>query len=1504
MEENKKNSQFKKIRKVIIRTIIALLVFLLLSAIALTLPFVQTKIAKYVTDDINKEYGVNISIDKVAITFFGGVKLKTVLILDHHQDTLIFVNRLNTSLLDFKNIANSKLRFGDLRFDNLYLNIVNYKNEKDTNLDLFVEALDDGKPGSGNFLMTSKNVYVKKSRFVMMDYNREVPKDVDFTKLNAHLENFQIKGPDVTAKIAEMSFLDHRGLFVKDLIADFAYTKRNIKLENLKLETENSLVEGKVILNYNKDNKDFSNFNNKVIFDIETKNSKIATNDIRYFYSEMGKNKVFMLTSKVKGTLNDFYATNLYLKENNNSIIKGDVNFKNLFPRSPGEFFMKGDFKKITSNYKDLTELLPNVLGKKLPTSLEKLGQFNFTGTAEVTQKYIDADFVMNTALGIIESTLTINNLDNIDNANYKGNVIFDQFEIGDLIGQKDIGKVSLNIDVDGKGFTQKLLNTTFVGDVYKLNYRGYNYQKIVVDGSFKQPVFKGKFFVNDPNLYMDFNGLIDLGKNEKIINFNAKIDYANLDKLNIIKDSIAVFKGDIAINSKGNDLDNFKGDVVLTNAMYQNRKDIYFIDNLSINSSFDEENERKITVNSTDALSGTIVGKYKFDQLKSMIENSIGTLYANYKPNKVKKGQYIKFDFDIYSKIIEIFYPDISISKNTKIKGSISSESDNFKLDLKSPKITYKENTFDNLLLQIDNKNPLFKSYVQLDSINTKYYKVRDFSMINNIQNDTLYFRTEFKGGDKGNDFYNLNLYHTINAENQNVVGLQKSEVQFKDYLWFVNEEDDNQNKIVFDKKLQNFNFDNIKISHENQSVNLNGVLKGTTNKDLILTFKNVNLNKITPDVEKFKFDGKVNGDIYFKQNLQVYQPTSSLEIDDLMLNDIALGKLNLDIKGDESLKKFYVRSNLINKNVESFEADGTIEVYDGKTSLDVDLRFDKFNLGVLGKIGGDVITNIRGFASGNARIDGDINQLDYNGRLFVNDTGLTIPYLGVDYSFANNSIVDVTENKFIIRQTEIKDSKFDTEGQFNGFIKHKQFGDWELDLNINSKKLLALNTVDSEDAAYYGTAFMNGSASISGPTEGLAIKVNAESVNGTSIKIPINDSELAEENGYIRFKKPISNNSISKEEKKFNGLELDFNFDILENADIEVILNRDSGHGMKGNGRGTLLFEINTLGKFNMYGDFQVYKGYYNFKYGGLFGKTFEVKKYSSIVWSGDPMAATLNIDAVYKTTANPAMLIANPSFNKKVDVEVVIGIKGSLMNPEPEFSIEFPKVASTLRSELQYKLDDKDTRQTQALSLLSTNSFLSPEGVTQSQSSNLLYEKASSVFSDIFSTDGGKVSIAPEYVGGDTRPGYETDARFGLSLSSKINERITVNGKVGVPVGGVNESAVVGNVELQYRVNDDGTLNLRVFNRENDVTYIGQGVGYTQGLGLSYEVDFDTFRELITKIFNNKKLLQIIPSKSEVGDDSVLPDHYQFTNDPKHPKKEDKPHPNNQGLPPEDY
>jgi hypothetical protein len=70
------------------------------------------------------------------------------------------------------------------------------------------------------------------------------------------------------------------------------------------------------------------------------------------------------------------------------------------------------------------------------------------------------------------------------------------------------------------------------------------------------------------------------------------------------------------------------------------------------------------------------------------------------------------------------------------------------------------------------------------------------------------------------------------------------------------------------------------------------------------------------------------------------------------------------------------------------------------------------------------------------------------------------------------------------------------------------------------------------------------------------------------------------------------------------------------------------------------------------------------------------------------------------VYKTS-NPAVLLENSSFNRKVPVEVVIG--RDLASPEPDFNIEFQQ-SSVLKSEIQYKLNDKD--KTNASTLFTVN------------------------------------------------------------------------------------------------------------------------------------------------------------------------------------------------------
>jgi hypothetical protein len=116
----------------------------------------------------------------------------------------------------------------------------------------------------------------------------------------------------------------------------------------------------------------------------------------------------------------------------------------------------------------------------------------------------------------------------------------------------------------------------------------------------------------------------------------------------------------------------------------------------------------------------------------------------------------------------------------------------------------------------------------------------------------------------------------------------------------------------------------------------------------------------------------------------------------------------------------------------------------------------------------------------------------------------------------------------------------------------------------------------------------------------------------------------------------------------------------------------------------------------------------------------------------------------------------------------------------------------------------------------------------------------------------------------------------------MNTRINDRISINGKVGVPVGGVTESVIVGNLEVLIQLNEDGSLKAHVFNRENDINYVGEGIGYTQGLGITYNVEFNDFKEMMQKIFSkNKKKDDTSKSKDELPDSEFPPEFIEFIN-----------------------
>lgn len=1463
---------------------IILLLFVIL-VLFLSIPAVQTHLGNRATKWVNNEYGTNINIGRIGLQFNGDVELKDIYIEDYKKDTLVNIEELNTSVISFKNLYENKFAFGDIYLEGLTFNLKTYQGDKDTNLDMFVARFDEENPNreKSDFLLSSSDVSISNSTFKLSNENKEIEQVLKFDDLNINATNFLIKGSDVSMRINKLAFLDSRGLRMQNLNTNFSYTLQDMTFNDLEIQTADSQLKGELKFTYNRE--DLQYFTDKVELSAKFTESDIRLNDLNAFYNEFGVNQRAKLSVDLSGTLNNLKADNLIVRTSRRTQIIGDINFKNLFNSKENNFVMDAKFRNLTSNYNDLKSLLPNILGESIPSTFDKLGSFSLFGTSKIKANDITAKLEINTELGFIHSDLNMKRLDDIDNASYEGNVILDNFNIGDFLEDNALENISMNLEVDGKGFTLDNLNTKVVGEVYSIDYNGYSYDNIFVSGNLQNRIFNGKLSSEDENFKFDFNGLADYSKEINNYDFTAEVSYANLRALNFVtNDSLSIFKGNVQIKMKGSNIDNAYGSINFDNTSYINEHDSYFFKDFAVTSKF-ENDVRFIEVNSPDIVEGRISGKFIFKDIGKLFENAVGSIYTNYVANVVTTDQYIDFNFKIYNKIVEVFYHDLILGSNTNIRGRVGSDEKDFKLTFKSPQIKLLDYFADEIELKIDNKNPLFNTYVQIDSVNTKFYDISKFSLINVTLNDTLFIRSDFKGGKRNDDFYDLNLFYTIDENNKSVIGFKKSDVIFKDNEWHINAIRDRFNKITFDRDFNEIDIDKFVMNHKNEEIRLSGIIRDTTYKDIKFSFKDVDFTKISPDIEDLSLEGNINGKLDLLQQNGSYLPNSSVVIDDFKVNGIGYGSFDAKITGNQSLTSYKVDVKIKDDVTESFSAVGDIDVSKKSSMIDVAIDFKEFNLEPLNAFGEDVITNIRGRVDGSAKVTGNLNKPSIDGDLKLNQAGLSIPYLNVSYSFEDNSEVSLKKQNFNFNRVKMEDSKFMTIATMNGYLRHNNFSDWELGLTLDTDRLLVLDTEDAEDVLYYGTGFVGGEASIYGPTDQLTIEVNGETERGTVFKIPLNDAETFGDNSFIHFLSPeekearLTGETASIAEIK--GVELEFDLDITQDAEVEIVIDKSSGSSIRGRGEGNLLVEINTNGKFNMYGDISVFEGVYNFIYGGLVQKEFIVQPGGTLSWDGEPLNAEVNLIALYKTQANPSVLLDSP-INRSIPVEVEISLTGVLEKPDPVFDIKFPNVSSTIKSELEYRLDDNESREFQALSVVTTGTFMSDLRLGQGALYGTLSERASSLINSIFSDSDSKLQVGLDYKLGENNPEYQTDDRLGVTFSTKFSDRILINGKVGVPIGGVSETVIAGNVQIDFLLNEEGTLTAKMFNRENSIRNFGEEIGYTQGLGIAYNVDFNNFKELLQKIFKGQKdEIQVIEDPAQEKTDSRLPTFMSFKN-----------------------
>ena len=1462
--------------------------FLVFLVIIFSIPAVQTKLARIVTDDLNKDFGTNLKIEKVDLSLLGSVSLKGIEIKDHHQDTLIYVKRLKSSLFDVKRIIENNIQLKSTSLKGVYVNVKNYKGEEIDNLTVFVDKFEDDNPRDPNsnpFKLSSSNIYFEDINYKQINENKKVPLDFAAYHGGGSLQDFSIIGPNVAIKIRGLYFTDNRGLEVTNLTTDFTYSKTQMKFYNTLLQTKSSTIKAEIDFNY--DRKNLSKFNELVYINANFKNSFLSTLDLNKLYKEIKGNDILRFDTSLSGSLNNFSLENLKLTSDQGIKIIGDLNLINAVKQE--DFYLASNFEELSLDYFKLKNLLPNLLENSLPKELIKLGEFSISGYTKITPSTIEASIGVNSEIGKIDSDLELNNFKSIDEIIYKGEVVLDRFDFGRFFEDNSFGNISFEGEVDGVGFRARNRNTKLLGEIHEITFNKYDYKNISVNGLYQNNLFDGKLTSNDINLKGTFEGLADLSEEINRFDFKATINYANLRELNLFKrDSISELRGLIDLDLKGNKLENIIGIANFKNIVYTNERDIYPFKQFLIFSKVNK-NIRQIRIDSEDIIKGELIGDFNFQEMLALAQNALGSIYSNYSPFKVSLNQFLNFDFVIYNQIVDVFFPDISVAANTKINGSIKSNKNQLKLKVTSPKITAYGTTIDSLFLDTDNKRDVYDSSLRAARIKTPAYALSKVLLFNKTVNDTLFFKSIFNGGASEKEKFNLDFYYTINKNKKSVVGIEKSTFNYMDNIWDLNPENNTNNKLTFDLKSKEYVFSPITLKSKEQQIDFKGVLRDSTFKEIDVDFTNVYLKSFLPEIDSLKLRGQLDGIINISQVDGIYGPKGNLSVKNFQINSFYQGDLKLNIEGESSYKKYGVNFSLDREKVKSISAFGSLDFTKTRPKIDVAVNLEEFELDAFSPLGENVLSKIRGKASGNFTLKGFLRNPDMDGDLILENAGLKFPYLNTDYDFDGDVSIGLNGQSFEFRNINLLDTKYQSTGFLEGTITHQNFDLWSLDIDVDTPNLLILDTENSDEALYYGTGFIKGNASITGLTNNITIDVNAKTMPNTNFVIPLKDIASIDTYRLIHFK---SEKTLEELQEKLaidaiEGVSLNIDLEVTKDAKAQIVIDEVNGSELSGRGLGDLKIEINTNGKFAMFGDYTIDNGVYNFKYGGIINKPFVISKGGTISWSGNPYEANLNVTAVYTTNANPAVLLENFNTNRKIPVDLITNISGSLFNSKQDFDIEIQNSNSTIASELDFVLNDNDvnSKMRQFLTLLAAGTFANPNSGNINGTELLTGTTSSavgSILSDIISSN--KVRLDLGYSSGGIQNPQDdliNDDQFDVSLTTQISKNVIVNGKVGVPVGAQTQSSVVGEVKVEVLLNDTGNFRSVIFNRQNEIQYSAQEEGYTQGIGLSYQVNFNSLSELLKKI-GLKKNKNKKEKKTEIKKkDSISSSHQRLLN-----------------------
>ncbi|MFC4212874.1 translocation/assembly module TamB domain-containing protein [Pedobacter lithocola] len=1298
-----------------------------------------------------------------------------------------------------------------------------------------------------------------------MDFNH-----LKITGLNFSAGDVNYSAAGIKANVKNGSLREKSGFTLNELKGNAVYNDKQIKLSNFVLKTPNTTIENATELNFTSMD-DLTKHPERVKLALNFKNTTIGLKDAGFFSDAIPanyRNEKIKLNADVNGYLNNLNIPRLQISGLKNTQIDISGTAKGL--PDIKKTFLDLNIKKMYLTKSDILVVVPK---KSLPPSIELPNVINAKG--KFTGSMTDFNTNMNIQTDMGGAILTAAMKGPKGRESYKANINLNNFNVGRLLKmQPKLGRVTVKADVAGTGLDPKKINAKFNAQVLSAFYNKYTYRNLSLAGNYSNQNINIKSSMPDSNANFALDAKVNMAGKYPAVKANLNLKQVNLQALNF-SPTVLSAAGLIKVDLQTADADYLNGTVDITSLQVVKDAQKINIDTISVRAK-STETENELTLKS-EILSAKIDGKYQLTKVSNAIINEINKYYAFGTVTKIP-DQRMRFFVNIYdSKLLKQFVPELTVFKSSQFYGLIDTQKDSLKIRGNFPQVVYGDFKVDTTVININNDNNKLAYALTVKGLQSPSVSLFNTEISGDAANNNLGVNIFLRDRQLKDKYVIGGTFQSINKDFKFSLDPQKLLLDYQ--KWVVSQD----NYIQFG--ASGILVNQFQISNSGQSLSINSN-PTSPNAPLAVEFKDFQLETLTKfaETDTTLVGGRLNGTANVKDLASTPKFEANLTVDQLRYQKDQLGTLRLAVNNNTA-NAFEV--NMALTGVHEMRVNGFYYTAP-QSALDLTVNIDKIEMKNIESLSQGQLKNGTGTLTGALSVKGALTSPKILGDLTFKNAGINVAYVNSYFRMPNEKISFTNEGISFNNFTLI--DSLNQKATINGKILTTDYKNYRFGLDIRMNNFRAINSTAANNELIYGTVFLTSNIKVRGdlnqPDVNMTVKVN----KGTKFffALPSSDPSVIDQDGIVQFidadappfngQRALKVDSISKSPVK--GINLVANVTIDPEAELNVVVDPANGDALKVRGDANLNATMDPSGKISLTGRYEITDGSYNLSVGPLGKKEFKLVKGSTIIWTGEPTTANVNLSALYEVNAAPIDLINDPSniqAKTKLPFQVYLMMKGELLKPIISFKLDLPENERGALSGIVYtKLlnvnRDESELNKQVFALLALNRFIANNpfqslaggggGVStlaRSSVSKLLTEQLNNLTSDLIQgvdLNFG-VNSSEDYSTGSMQ--QKTDLEIGLS-KKLLNDRLTVTvgssfALEGPQAPGEKSTNIAGNVNVEYALSADGRYRLRAYRRnQNDVIVQGQII--ETGLGFTLVVDYNKFKE----IFQKKRIRRI--------------------------------------------